>query len=143
MFQLTIATPEKVIFTGESTYLSLITDEGEEVILPNHAPYISRVHPGILRYMKDGKTQEYAISEGFLYVKEGETDVLLDEVIHPRDIDLQRAQEAKERAEALIKEIDNNVEIMRLKAQIKLANLHIATAKKFKTTTPHPNNIPE
>jgi|SRR5579872_6249651 len=139
MFALKIVTPEKIIYDGKSSYLALTTDEGEQVILDEHAPYMSAIVIGELRYTNEsGTINPYAVSSGYLQIKNNSVYVLLDNAIHSQDINLDEAEEAKKRAEQLMTQIDTQKDILTLKAQIKLANLHISTAKKYKE-----RNIPK
>lgn len=142
--RLRIVTPEKTIYDGEAKYIALTTDEGEQVILNGHAPYMSNITIGELKYTDEsGQLHPYAVSSGFLQIVDNEARVLLDNALHTRDIDLAKAEEAKRRAEELLKEINTAEEVAKLKAQIKLANLHISTYKKYRSHTPPTAEIPD
>lgn len=133
-FDLTIVTPEKTLYKGKSSYLSLNTDDGQQVILPGHESYMSQVALGELTYTNDkNESLPFAVSSGFLQVNGNQVNVLLDNALATKDIDIQKAQDAIKRAEEMLTTQKSETEISKLKSQIKLANLHIATAKKYKT----------
>src|SRR5579859_2768086 len=123
MFDIRILTPQKSIFEGKAKYLKINTPDGQQVILDSHEPFLSQILTGELLYLTNNELHPYAVSSGFIEISGNSVNVLVNNAIHSKDIDIQKAIEAKRRAEEIIKEIDNNVDIMKLKAQIKLANL--------------------
>jgi F-type H+-transporting ATPase subunit epsilon len=140
MFHLRIVTPTKKIFDGESDYLSLATDDGIQVILPGHAPYMATVTSSELSYSDNGKIQPYAVTSGYLEVSDNDVKVILDNALHPQEIDIASEQEAIKRAEELVAHSPLEVDISKLQATIKLANLHITTARKYREKNKLPQN---
>lgn len=101
---LQVVTPERVILEMESDSLSVPTPSGQMTILPNHMPLVSVVTPGEL-IVKNGNKQEFvSVSGGFLEIKRKSQALLLaDAAEHYYEINLKRAQAAKERAQELLK----------------------------------------
>ncbi len=94
-----IITPEKVIFSAEVDQVSLMTTTGEITVLPQHIPLVTVLQPGELRYKKDGQEFPLAVSGGFAEVKADSSLVILaDTAEHATEIDLTRAEEARDRA---------------------------------------------
>ena len=101
--QVRVVTPERVVWTGEATSLIARGGQGEVGILPGHAPLLMDLGIGILRVDDDGALTRAAVHGGFLHVlsDEGETmaDVLAEAAELPGEVDLPRAERARDDAE--------------------------------------------
>ena len=91
---------------------------GELGILPNHAPLITSLVPGELRVKADNGVEEYFVSGGFLEVHSDEVTVLADAAEHGSEIDAERAEEARRRAQ---ERLDQAEDADRARAQAALA----------------------
>ena len=101
-----IATPEKVLFKDFILQVSVPTTEGEVTILPKHSPLVSVLKPGVLEIKKvDNSVEIISVSGGFLEVLLNKIIVLADTAERAEDIDLQRAEEARKRAEESLKDL--------------------------------------
>ncbi len=98
-FQLDIVTPEKTIFSDTVDDVYIPGSEGEMGILELHAALVAPVSPGELRYLKDGKTEELAVGEGFVEVADNKVSVLIDLAIGEDAIDEEQVEEAMKRAQ--------------------------------------------
>ena len=96
-----VVSPEKVIFSGECTQVATRTLGGGEIaFLEGHAPFLGALATCHTRIsMADGRTVDLAVHGGFVEVGPGGVSLLSDEAELAGDIDLARAQSAKERAE--------------------------------------------
>ncbi|MBK6749593.1 MAG: ATP synthase F1 subunit epsilon [Acidobacteria bacterium] len=99
MLRLEIVTPEKRVFDAEVDSVTVMTATGEAGILPNHAPLISALKPGILTYSSKGASDKLAISGGFVEVNGNNVSVLADTAFAAEDIDVAEAKADKEAAE--------------------------------------------
>jgi F-type H+-transporting ATPase subunit epsilon len=92
-----LITPTKVVFEGDAELVIAVTTEGEEGILPHHAPFLAALKPGILRanVIADGKTDrlELATREGFMQALPDRLTVLVDEAVRFDDIDVAKTRE--------------------------------------------------
>jgi F-type H+-transporting ATPase subunit epsilon len=92
-----LITPTKVVFDGDAELVIAITTEGEEGILPQHAPFLAALKPGVLRanVVGDGKSQrlELATREGFMQALPDRVTVLVDEALRFDDVDVAKARE--------------------------------------------------
>jgi F-type H+-transporting ATPase subunit epsilon len=94
-----IITPERVVFSDEVDQVSLMTTTGEITILPHHIPLVTVLKPGELRYKKDNEEQAIAVSGGFAEVKrDSSLTILADTAERATEIDLTRAEAARDRA---------------------------------------------
>jgi F-type H+-transporting ATPase subunit epsilon len=98
---LKITTPERVVLEKDVEQISLPTKAGEITILPDHIPLISNIIPGIIEVKDDKKTSPMAISGGFLEFHDNQIIILADTAEKAEEIDLERAEEARERAEKM------------------------------------------
>jgi F-type H+-transporting ATPase subunit epsilon len=92
-----LVTPARVVFDGDATLVIAVTTEGEEGILPKHAPFLAALKPGILRanLLKNGANSrlELATSEGFMQALPDRVTVLVDEALAFDDVVVAEARE--------------------------------------------------
>ncbi len=130
-----IVTPEKVIYENEITQVSIPTTSGEITVLPHHIPLVSVLAAGELKIKdKDGE-HHIAVSGGFLEVKgNNEIIILADHAERAEEVDLQKAEEARARAEEQMKNIKNvqDVDFAKLQAVIDREVNKMRVAKKYR-----------
>ena len=101
-----LITPTQVVFEGDAELVIAVTTEGEEGILPKHAPFLAALRPGVLRanVLRDGASArlELATSEGFMQALPDRVTVLVDEALRFEDVDVAKTRE--ELAEATKRE---------------------------------------
>lgn len=102
-FFLEIITPERTFYSGRVESITVSAVGGLCTIMAMHQPTVLATEPGILKITADGKTREAFISEGFIEVRPDETVVFSQAVEWPEEINEQRAREAAERAEEMIR----------------------------------------
>lgn len=98
---LKITTPERVVLAEHVDEVVLPTTMGEIGILPHHIPLVAVLAPGEIRVKKDKENLLLAVSGGFIEVQPNRVVVLADTAEHAEEIDEQRAEEARKRAEEL------------------------------------------
>ena len=85
-----LVTPTQVVFEGDAELVIAVTTEGEEGILPRHAPFLAALKPGVLRanVLENGASSrlELATSEGFMQALPDRVTVLVDEAVRFDDI---------------------------------------------------------
>jgi F-type H+-transporting ATPase subunit epsilon len=101
---LEIVTPEARIFSDEVDGVVLPASEGEMGVLPKHAPLVTTLNPGELRYQKGGQTTTLAVGEGLVEITGEHTRILTDLAVNEAAIDEAKVQEALERAQARLKD---------------------------------------
>ncbi len=99
MLTFKIITPERVVFSDQVDQVSLMTTTGEITVLPHHIPLVTVLQPGELRYKKNGTEYPLAVSGGFAEIKADNSLVILaDTAERATEIDLKRAEAAREKA---------------------------------------------
>ena len=96
---LEVVTPKGTIVSDDVDIVSAPGFAGEFGVLANHAPFLSTIKVGTLRYKKDGSEVELMISGGFCEVSNNKITFLVESAEHGHEIDVDRALRAKERAE--------------------------------------------
>jgi len=96
---LEVVTPKGAIVSDDVDIVSAPGFAGEFGVLANHAPFLSTIKVGTLRYKKDGSEVELMISGGFCEVSNNKITFLVESAEHGHEIDVDRALRAKERAE--------------------------------------------
>ena len=114
---------------------------GEITVLPQHIPLVANLAPGEVKFVTKGHVQFFAVSGGFLQVKNGNTVVILaDTAEFGHEIDMARAEAARDRALKLMQEsykgtksfADASGTLQRSLARIKVAHKH---RSRTRTTT--------
>lgn len=135
MLKFKIVTPEKVIYENEVSQVTIPTMNGEITVLPNHIPLVSVLKAGELKIKdKDGE-HNMAVSGGFLEVRgNNEIVILADHAERVVDIDIAKAEEAKQRAEEQMKSIKDtqDVDYARIQAMIDRETNKLRVAKKYR-----------
>jgi len=125
--KLDVVTPEKKVLSEDITSLIIPAIEGYLGVLPNHAPLISGLEPGVVKYKVAGNYNKMAVSGGFLEVSDNVATIIANTAELPEEIDVERAREAKERAEQRLKQ-KAGVDIHRAEMALRraLARLKVA-----------------
>ncbi len=130
-----IVTPEKTVFEDAVDQATLPTTDGEITILPNHRSYIASLKPGGIMLKKNGEESFVCISGGFIEFHGNELVILADTAERAEEIDLKRAEEARQKAEELKNQrvsMDEN-EYARVAAAIQKESARIRVARKHYT----------
>jgi F-type H+-transporting ATPase subunit epsilon len=97
--QLDIVTPDKLVLSKQVEYVGVHGSEGDFGVLPGHVPLLSALAIGALYYTIDGKKKGAFVSGGFAEVSGGKVTILAESAELAEHIDLERAMEARTRAE--------------------------------------------
>ena len=100
--KLEIVTPERRVFDETVDTVTVPTATGEVGILPNHAPLISSLKPGILSYTIQGATERMVISGGFIEVNSNKVSILADVAENSSEIDVEVARLERDAAEKVL-----------------------------------------
>jgi F-type H+-transporting ATPase subunit epsilon len=125
-----LVTPTQIVFEGDAELVIAVTTEGEEGILPRHAPFLAALKPGVLRanvrQAPDGGTVsrlELATSDGFMQALPDGVTVLVDDAVRFEEIDVAEVREALQAATERQKAAGDDRELCaREQAAIEFAN---------------------
>jgi len=134
--QLQIITPLKLVLDEEVEEIIVPAETGEITILPNHVSLFTKIKPGELSIRRSKKQSFFAITGGFLEVKENKITILADYAIRAEDIEVARAKEAQEKAQSAMKQKGSARDFAEAEAQLTRALLELHVAKRRRTSSP-------
>lgn len=125
--RLNIVTPEKLAFSDEIDSVVVPGGEGELGILPAHAPIVTTLKPGELRYLKAGQETSLAIGTGIVEVSDDCVSVITDMALGAEEIDEAAVEKAIEAAQKAMSEklLPEESAAAQLALQKSLAQMHI------------------
>ena len=128
LFQVEIITPDRVFFAGEADMLEFNTADGEIGVYKNHIPLTTVLEPGVVIIHNGDEQKVAAIHAGFAEIL-GEKVTLLAELAEwPDEIDINRAEASKERAEERIAAKSQNLDLKRAEYALHKALIRINVA---------------
>ncbi|MDF1825483.1 MAG: ATP synthase F1 subunit epsilon [Verrucomicrobiales bacterium] len=130
--QLDIVTPESKAFSDEIDSVVVPGVQGEMGILKSHAPLVTTLQPGELRYLKEGEEHSLAIGTGVVEISNDRVSVLTDMALGESEIDEDAVEKALARAQDSMKEISTPEEVAAVQVSIQksLAQLHIKRRRR-------------
>lgn len=99
--------------------------EGELGILPNHAPLLSKLKEGVVKYRVGGKDYYIGLEGGFLEVSSNKVAILADKAILPEEADLRRADEARRLAKEQLEKKLEGTDFIKVEAELRKALLEM------------------
>ncbi|HIT65005.1 MAG TPA: ATP synthase F1 subunit epsilon [Candidatus Ventrimonas merdavium] len=119
--KLQIVTPQERFYDGPVTMVELTTTEGNIGIYPDHIPLTAVVAPGVLKIHEGGEVKEAALMSGFITILPEEVTILAEVVEWPDEIDYNRAEEARARAERRLASPTADLDVLRAEMALKRA----------------------
>ncbi len=107
-FLLEIVTPNGLVVSSKVEEAYIPGSEGDFGVLPGHAPFFTALRIGELHFRRDKKIHFLAINRGFAEVTPSKTTILTDSAEKAEEIDAERAQSAKARAEGRLKTLSKS-----------------------------------
>ena len=127
LFRLRIITHDRVFYEGEASMVEFNTTEGEIGVYRKHVPTTVIISPGILTITEAEGTKEAALHAGFAEILQDEVVILAEVIEWPEEIDLDRAEAAKERAEERLRSKTPETDLLRAETALQrsLARIHV------------------
>jgi F-type H+-transporting ATPase subunit epsilon len=129
-FQLEIVTPSRLLVKDVAEEAQIPGLCGYLGILPGHAPLITELAVGVITYKASGETHTLSVAWGFAEVLPDKVTILAETAERPQEIDVERAQKAKDRAEQRLKSSDPQVDYMRAEGALQRAETRLNVAKE-------------
>jgi F-type H+-transporting ATPase subunit epsilon len=133
--RLDIVTAERVVYSEEVDIVVAPGVLGQLGILPHHAPLMTTLEPGELKVRKGGEEYSLVISGGFLEVRPDRIIILADAAERAEEIDIARAEAAKQRAQQRLTHPTPEVDLAQAEAALRrsLARLKVAEKRRRRT----------
>ena len=130
--RLEIVTPVGTVYSEDVEMVTLPSIAGQMGILPRHVPLIAQMVPGEMIVRKDGRDMFVATGEGLIEVTGNRVAILTDLAIPADRIDEAKAEEARQRAEARLREKLSDEELAAVNASLtrSLAQLRIKRRRR-------------
>lgn len=129
-FRLEIVTAERSVYSDEVDLVVAPGTEGELGILPRHAPLLTALSYGDLRIRKGSEEFDIAVGGGFLEVRTDKVVVLADMAERAEEIDVARAETARQRAQEQIALGPNVADLIRAEAALRRAETRLRVARR-------------
>jgi F-type H+-transporting ATPase subunit epsilon len=125
--KLEIITPDATAYSEDVDMVTLPGVEGQMGVFPQHVPLMTQMVPGELIVRKDGHDYSLAVGEGLVEIAGDHVAILTDLAVAAEKIDEAKVQEARQRAEARLRENLSDEEVAAVNASLarSLAQLHV------------------
>jgi F-type H+-transporting ATPase subunit epsilon len=131
-FRVDVVSAHESIYSGEARFVVLPGEAGELGIYPRHAPLITRVKPGSVRIERpDGGEEFVFIAGGILEVQPNRVTVLSDTAIRGKDLDEQKAADARKAAEEALRNAKSEIDIARATSELAIAAAELAAVRRY------------
>ena len=129
-----IVSQDRLVFQGDADMIIIPGVMGEMGILPNHAPLLSTLKFGILKVRYQGHEEIFSVAGGVVEVQPDLVTVLADAAENVEEIDVARADAARQRAEEYLKAgppLDTDA-YLAMEAALRRSNLRLVAAQKYR-----------
>ncbi|MEY2618531.1 MAG: hypothetical protein RL522_1533 [Pseudomonadota bacterium] len=128
-----VVSAEESVFSGEARFVALPGESGELGIYPRHTPLITRIRPGSVRIEKaDGSEEFVFVAGGVLEVQPNIVTVLSDTAIRGKDLDEEKANEARRAAEEAVKNAKSEIDLAKAQSELAVMAAQLAALRKYR-----------
>ena len=133
-----IVSQDRMVFQGDADMVIIPGVMGEMGILPNHAPLLSTMKFGILKVRYQGREEVFSVAGGVVEVQPDLVTVLANAAENVEEIDVSRAEAARQRAEEYLKAgtpLDTDT-YLAMEAALQRSNLRLEVAQRYRRNMP-------
>lgn len=129
-----IVSQDRIVYQGEADVVVLPGAAGEMGILPHHSPLLTVLQFGIIRVRSAGEDFFFTVAGGFAEVRPDTVTVLADAAENVLEIDVDRAEAARVRAEQALKQGPgpNTDAYLKIQTALKRSNLRLDAAHRYR-----------
>jgi len=135
-----IVSQDRMVFEGDVDIVVLPGSAGEMGILPHHAPLLTTLKYGIVKVRTKDKEEIFAVAGGVAEVQPDIVTVLADAAENIREIDLDRAEAARKRAEEMLEKgvpADTDT-YLAVEAALRRSNLRLDAVRRYRKVSTRP-----
>lgn len=129
LFELKIIKPDGMFFEGEAEFLEFTSVEGEMGVYKEHIPLTTILDTCVIRIHTDGEVKKAAVMGGFIEIQKDKITILAEDANWPEEIDLERAEDSKKRAQERLARKEEGLDVTRAEASLKRAIARINVTK--------------
>jgi F-type H+-transporting ATPase subunit epsilon len=129
-----IVSQDRRVFSGSADAVVLPGADGQMGILPHHAPLLSSLKPGLIVVRSEGQEQIFTVTGGVVEVQPDQIIILADAAENVMEIDITRAEQARQRAEELLKQgpPPDTDTYLAIEAALKRSSLRLDAARRYR-----------
>lgn len=129
-----IVSQDRMVFQGDADMVIIPGGEGAFGVLPNHTPMLSVLQFGVIKVKRNNTEEVFTVSGGVVEVQPDQVTILADAAENIHEIDIQRAEEAKKRAEEILaKGIEkDNDSFLAIQAALRRSTLRIDAVRRYR-----------
>ncbi len=129
MIEVRIVTPQGMYKTFETSILNVDTIDGQRGILPNHVPVVTMLKTGVLNVVENGTDRNYyAVDGGLLYYRDNKAELLVDDILHSSEIDVERQRAGIEKGNEMLKTMTDEAGAEEIRKRIRIRENRIKVA---------------
>lgn len=129
LFQLQIISPNRIFYDGQVSMVEMNTGEGEIGVYAKHLPVTTTLEPGIVKIHEESGIKEAAVHAGFVVILQDKVTLMAEVAEWPEEIDVNRAEEARIRAERRLSAKDANLDVARAELALRRSLTRIELSK--------------
>ncbi|MCL4561096.1 MAG: ATP synthase F1 subunit epsilon [Chloroflexi bacterium] len=129
-----IVSQDRQVFLGDADIVVLPGAAGVMGVLPHHSPLLSTLKDGIITVRWKGKEEFFTVAGGIVEIQPDQVTVLADASENVEEIDIERAEAAKKRAELLLKQgVPRDTDTyLTIQASLRKSNLRLDAARRYR-----------
>jgi F-type H+-transporting ATPase subunit epsilon len=129
-----VVSQDRIVYSGNADMVIIPGKDGEMGILPNHSPVLTVLQFGVVTVKVKGEVQFFAVSGGVAEVQPDQVTILADAAENVDEIDVQRAEKARQRAEELLQKgvPQDSDEYLNLQAALRRSTLRLDAARRYR-----------
>lgn len=128
-----VVSVEESVYSGDARFVALPGEVGELGIYPRHTPLITRIKPGSVRIERpDGGEEFIFVAGGILEVQPDRVTVLSDTAIRGKDLDEEKANEARLAAQEAIKNAASELDLAKATSELAIMAAQLSALRKFR-----------
>jgi len=129
-----IVSQDRIVYQGDADIVVLPGAGGEMGILPDHAPVFTVLKFGLIHVRSQGQEQIFTVAGGVAEVQPDQVTVLADAAENVQEIDMQRAEDARRKAEEALKQgVGQDPDTyLRIQSALKRSNLRLDAVRRYR-----------
>ncbi len=130
LFQVAIICPDHLFYEGQASMIEFNTSEGQVGIYREHVPETLLLRPGVVTITSGQEKRQAALHTGFAEILKDRVTIFAEAAEWPEDIDLERAEEARKRAQKRLEGHKPGIDVLRAEMALNRALVRIHISKK-------------
>lgn len=129
-----VVSQDRIVYSGNADMVVVPGSDGEMGVLPNHAPLLTLLQFGVVTVKLKNEVQHFTVSGGVAEIQPDQVTILANAAEDVEEIDIQRAEHARQRVEELMQKglPHDSDEYLNLQSALRRSNLRLDAAKRYR-----------